>query len=534
MKKIFGHFPFPVLLLSLLFAVKALYLAFCVTPLWNIHDEIGHYAYTQDIAEGKGIPLLGKAVIGTDIMSYLEGKPNSPPAYNWIAQHPPLYYIAAAVPLKIGSWFTNDVEILYRLPRIVAALSGALLILVLFRTFTLIGLDPLRASAVAASIGFIPQVSNLASITNHDIPLLLCCALATHFFARYLIQRKIHDAYWCAGWLAIAGGIKMMTPWALAAPMVAIILIELSGSIKYRIKHAIGIAIVASSLPIAWLLHNIVYFGTPFYTSTEAAGALQIAPIHQSIAEYLILKPVFQTFISTFFGLFGHISSGIGNYVLEMEVAPRHIQIQAAMIDDLPLEFYSILIFILGCICVCYMLTLARSVFQKTSSSLPQDSLIAWMHSHLSYDHYKRRIFIYVILLAVLVASFVGVISQTDYSINNVDVAISIALGITSFAIILYVNDPVDRLALYGLMIFLFFGSALLYHVYGAYLRLGVMRATQGRYLYPVIPLILLTASVALMRLRISGVVISGVVAILACLELSVFVLQVLPLYFGG
>ena len=117
-KNIFNVFPLPILLISLLFFIKALYLAFCVIPFSAVPDEIGHFAYVQDIAYGKGIPVLsapitGKSVIGKDIMGYIEKTTNTQPAYNWIAQHPPVYYILAAIPLKFGSLLTNDRDILF-------------------------------------------------------------------------------------------------------------------------------------------------------------------------------------------------------------------------------------------------------------------------------------------------------------------------------------------------------------------------------------------------------------------------------------
>jgi len=94
-------------LISLLFAMKAFYLAFWVTPLWDIPDETGHLAYVRDIAEGRGIPLLGTAKIDADIMRHVTKNPNAKPVLNWIAQHPPIYHIISAVPYKIGNYYTS-------------------------------------------------------------------------------------------------------------------------------------------------------------------------------------------------------------------------------------------------------------------------------------------------------------------------------------------------------------------------------------------------------------------------------------------
>jgi len=54
--------------IALLFFLKAIVLAFWITPLWDIPDEFAHFAYARDIALGKGIPLLGEAKIDADIL----------------------------------------------------------------------------------------------------------------------------------------------------------------------------------------------------------------------------------------------------------------------------------------------------------------------------------------------------------------------------------------------------------------------------------------------------------------------------------
>ena len=135
--------------IAIVFTAKALYLSFCVTPLWSIPDENGHLAYVYDIAEGRGIPLLGKGKVDSTIMSSRKGTAEARPAINHIAQHPPLYYIFASIPLKIGQQITKDKETLFKLPRIVSAISGGLTLYVIFLTIQLIGLDAYRSTLQA-------------------------------------------------------------------------------------------------------------------------------------------------------------------------------------------------------------------------------------------------------------------------------------------------------------------------------------------------------------------------------------------------
>ena len=62
-----------------LFLVKALVLAFWVTPLWDVPDETGHYAIVADLSEGRGLPLQGKSAIPSDVVSdWTRGKSAAP------------------------------------------------------------------------------------------------------------------------------------------------------------------------------------------------------------------------------------------------------------------------------------------------------------------------------------------------------------------------------------------------------------------------------------------------------------------------
>jgi Dolichyl-phosphate-mannose-protein mannosyltransferase len=534
-QNIFRHYSLPILLISLLFFVKALYLAFCVTPFSAIPDEIGHYAYVQDIANGKGIPVLssptvGKSLIGADIMGYIENTPDALPAYNWIAQHPPIYYVIAAIPLKIGSWLTSDKNILYRLPRIVSALAGALLLLVLFRTFRVVGLDSARSTAIAAAIGFIPMISHLSSGTNHDIPLLFFCALATYFFIRYFIFHNTKDAYWCATWLAISGGIKMLTPWVLLVSMIFFLILELSRSNK--IKHAIGIFLISISIPITWMIRNFIYFGSFLYTSGTNRKAGLDVPLNQNFFDFIHSKPAFDLFINTFYGMFGHIGAGPGKTFLQDDISPRSLEFNIFVVGGPLNTFFLILLFTLGCVAIFYILILTWRAIKENSILLDTHISISQENSIFKKHHFKILLIIIFFIISMGFSVFIGVTSFTVFRpIFFSIVPISIFLGIFACPLLFSISDDIDRIALYGFVITLFFGSLLLYHIYATYLVEGQLLATQGRYFYPVIPLLLSSLAITIMRLRIPAMMVNVVVALVACVELSVYIQQVIPFF---
>jgi hypothetical protein len=346
-------------------------------------------------------------------------------------------------------------------------------------------LDTFRATAIAAAVGFIPMVSHLSSGTNNDISLFLFCALATHNFARYIIQRNIRYAYWCALWLTIAGGTKM-TAWVFITPMVAILLLELPDPIKNRAKHAVGITILALSAPLAWMARNIVHFGNPFYPVSKGRFA---QPLGHSFFEYLHLQPVFEHFMLNFYGLLGWIGTGRGKVVW-------------FQVGGLPRAVFSILILGLACISVVYVLVLMYRAFTKVTPQLPGNSLLAWTGNLIAKNHYSNLLIVITFVVALLLAGFIGITSYITHPLMGgarvMTVVMLIFGGILAFALLLFISDPVDRISLYGLVLMLFFGTILLYQVYKSYLWAGQMRATHGRYFYPVIPALLLSFAIAL------------------------------------
>lgn len=79
-------------MVAVLFFLKVFVLGFFVIPLWDIPDEIGHYAYAWDLAQGEGIPLLGHAKIEAEIIANLTGDENagSYPVFQFSAIAPPI------------------------------------------------------------------------------------------------------------------------------------------------------------------------------------------------------------------------------------------------------------------------------------------------------------------------------------------------------------------------------------------------------------------------------------------------------------
>lgn len=121
-------------------------------------------------------------------MSHVTGVEAAPAQLNWITQHPPAYHIVAGAVWKLATLCTDDPEILFRVPRIVAAIAGLLTLLVLFRLLLFLSGDAMASLTFATGVGFIPMVSHMSSGTNHDPTLTLFATLAVLYWTRFIID----------------------------------------------------------------------------------------------------------------------------------------------------------------------------------------------------------------------------------------------------------------------------------------------------------------------------------------------------------
>jgi hypothetical protein len=501
-----------------IFCTKALFLGLFVTPLWDVPDETGHYSYARDLLEGKGIPILGQAVIESDIMSHLKGQP-ADAMPNWIAQHPPVYYLLAAFPLGIAGMLTDVKETLFRIPRVIAALCAGLLFIVLYRTLIIIGVDGTTATGMTVCVFSFPMFSHLAGGTNNDVPLFLFSGLATYFWARHFLRREIKDAYWCAFWLAVAASTKM-TALVLLVPMVFTIILALQGSKTKKVAHSFAIAGTALLLPGMWLLRNLIHFGDPFQV---AKGARALEGSNASFLEYLSLFPVIEHFVINFIGLLGWMGTGEG-------------QMHWFQVYDGPRTAFSIALLFIA---MAIALFLVRQAISSPQSMESEQTGSAWSAIAQTL---RNRIPSGLLKVLFFTASFGAAAVVFALSTNHagdfgwarlLTASLLVFSGVFAMGLLLSPLTPGHRLACCSLLVFLFFSAVLLNQVYGSYLWYGVMRATHGRYFYPVIPVLLIAAGMALKDLRVPPWVIVVLAIVLAYFELETFLTQAVPFYMG-
>ena len=285
---------------ALLFFVKAACLALFVTPLWDVPDEIGHFAYAADLADGRGVPVPGRAVIAPEIAALWPGHTGAR-IPNWTAIHPPGYAIFAAAALAAARALTPDLERQVRVTRLVSALFGAATLLLLYDLLVLAGAERGAALAFAAAVGCIPMFSHMASGVSHDTlsaALGVLCAIA---WVRLVRRPSIAAAAGVALALAAAGAVKA-TIAPVAIVLVALLPARLEGRLPVRIAASAALGAVALSTTALWWTLRLGEIPTP------PAGRVR----HGAAAFFSAFRdlPIADHTLKNFLGLIGWTAHG--------------------------------------------------------------------------------------------------------------------------------------------------------------------------------------------------------------------------------
>lgn len=171
----FSKTPLVWLVIAVFIVKEAAWLA--VIPPREAPDELGHYAYIESLYYEKKPPRVGETVFSqrvevaggpavnataVDTADYIPGR-----QLNWIAQHPPAYYLLL---LPLFSVLPHD-NVLFSIfvLRFTSILLGAAAIYFIFKTLhkLLPGQDMIN-TAVAGAIAFLPMFSFMSAALNND------------------------------------------------------------------------------------------------------------------------------------------------------------------------------------------------------------------------------------------------------------------------------------------------------------------------------------------------------------------------------
>lgn len=486
-------------LVATVFFVKASLLGLFVTPLWDVPDETGHYALIQDIVLGRGLPLMGRSVIPKDIYeSWTHLPAPSPPMPNWTAQHPPLYYLAAAPFLAAARAATDDFQWRCRLVRLFSALCGAAALLVFFAVFHEASGDSLIAFVAASGVGFLPMFTHMASGVNHDVFLALGMGVAALFFVRLAHHGRLRDGLAMGAALSAAGATKLsaLAPSAVLA-LAAAFLLQARGA--RRARQWLAVASVSASLPALWLLrHRLLLPGVAAHPTGAPGRDLDVL-------SYLTRYPVLDHTFKNFVGLIGWTGTGGGSL--------RWFQIDGP---------YLLVYLLLAAAAA----VLAAVWIEKQETEHPSPRLLRLLSRSLALGAFAACFF-------VVLGGYggVGLVKRVAYSLL-------IALLFLGAPRAPGAADSRARIIFVSQLCVLVFAAAYLANSFESSRAHGEMRATNGRYFFAVLPFLGLAyfepAALALPSGRRRHLVLAAVFAALFLDEIAFFLLRVVPFYRAG
>jgi len=264
------------LLLAVFFAKELLW-SYLIPP-WQAPDELGHYGYVETLSEGR-LPLLGETKIPEKV-EITVNDPNLVRAYppgeglNYIAQHPPFYYLLLLPFYLFLS--QNNPAITLLLLRIIGISLGAVTLFFAYKTVQKVApAQKWLQMAVVCGIAFLPMFSYTAAVLNND-NLVAALAAMLIFFLVDPDQKKIQWPVTVGILLGLAALTKY-TALTLVIPIVIVQLIRFFQAESREEKKKIftnGVTIFSIAFVIAgwWYIRNYAVFKSLFPELKQAVA----------------------------------------------------------------------------------------------------------------------------------------------------------------------------------------------------------------------------------------------------------------------
>lgn len=239
------------------------------TPPFAPPDETSHLAYALAITEGHR-PFVDEFPDTTRLPYWREG------LSVWTANHPPLYNLAAGVPLRIGEATGFGLEGIWGARLVSVAAYGVGLLLVAWLMVVLVPARPVIAVAAPGTVGLLPHFLHVSGIAYNDA-FAFCMTTATLLAATITLRRG--PTLWRTVALAVtasaAAGTRVSGLLALALAGLAAgtaPLLHGPGAPVARLRRAVGHGLLVAAVAVVtvgWVyVQNLSRYGGLTATQT--------------------------------------------------------------------------------------------------------------------------------------------------------------------------------------------------------------------------------------------------------------------------
>jgi len=284
-----------------IFLVKVWLLSWNMFPLWEISDETGHYSYIVELNEDHRFPVLGESVMAPFVAESM-GIGGAPEG-NWIAQHPPLYYLVMSPVYQLGKAMGWSDDTMVHGLRMASGVFAVVLLGLLYHLLRLVDVRAMGAFGAVLLLGSLPMFCSSAVGVSHDLFLSMLCVAACLFWVLFW---RHGEARWFLMACACMGlaNITKYTALVISPIWFAGALIIWRAEFKRRvILGLIGGFIVFTPI-VAWCLRN--WFVYHEILPVQEATAYS-EPLKMGYLAFLEHFRVLQTQYSNFICLLGWI-----------------------------------------------------------------------------------------------------------------------------------------------------------------------------------------------------------------------------------
>ena len=430
------------ILLSAIYAIKGIIYAVYIIPpaMGTSPDDMGHMSYVKFIADNKSLPTLfvspmDKAIHQSfsetergnwkDFPLNLSFQPDT--LLNWIAQHPPLYYLLLVPIYKLATIFTTDLSSVLITLRLFTLTFGILTIFYLYKLLIITKVKLWISCSILFTFVFNLSIQWCFFNVTNDSLLILLSTSSLYYLLNYTVTNSTKDYYL----FVILSALVVLTKYTgivLLVPFFCFFSykeITTNGFKAFLRKIFSGIVIV-SVLIIPLLIRNYMFSGDLF---PVAHSIIQKNRADITIFQFLTQVQYFDDLYWNICGLLGWTTFTRANIFVKM--------------------FVAIFVFISGIISL-------SNVREK-----------------------KKKIIITLLGIAALII---------QYKIFNF--FFSTALAMTGILILTSSNISYINTDNHKEYIILFIATAIFYLIilfvqqYNLYLLFGHLRATHGRYYY--------------------------------------------------